>query len=77
MTEPLGKLAFGTVAATIALACVISGCSSQSASHHVDCHAVKLQTDAGHSDDEIASSLSTTVGEVARCHGVEPTGKTY
>ena len=52
---------------------VLGGCSSLS-SDHVDCNVVKLQTESGRSDADIASALGASVNDVARCHGPETSG---
>jgi len=73
MTESLRKLAFGAALGTIVFAGAVSGCSSLNQSH-VDCNVVKLQTDAGRSDDEIAAAIGASVAEVKACHGAETSG---
>ena len=55
------------------LAGALGGCSSVS-SNHVDCNVVKLQSEAGRSDSEIASALGASVADVASCHGPEKSG---
>jgi len=55
------------------LAGALGGCSSMS-SNHVDCNVVKLQSEAGRSDSEIASALGASVSDVAACHGPEKSG---
>ena len=53
----------------------ICGCSSVSPSNvPVDCDVVKQQTQAGQSDAQIATNLSTSVDKVAACHGPEAGG---
>ena len=51
----------------------IAGCSSMS-SNHVDCNVVRLQTEAGRSESEIASALGVSVSDVQSCHGGEKSG---
>jgi hypothetical protein len=65
------KLGFVAVLGTLAIAGV--GCSSLSA-NHVDCNVVKLQSQSGRSDSEIASALGASVADVAACHGPEKSG---
>jgi hypothetical protein len=53
----------------------LSGCSSVSSSNvPIDCDVVKTQTQAGQTDAQIASNLSTSVDKVAACHGAETGG---
>ena len=73
MTESLKKLALGAALGTIVMAGAVSGCSSLNQSH-VDCNVVKLQTDAGRSDDEIAAGIGASVADVKACHGPEASG---
>jgi hypothetical protein len=63
----------GFAAAIGLLAVGAAGCSSLS-TNHVDCNVVKLQSEAGRSDDEIASALGASVKDVAACHGPEKSG---
>jgi hypothetical protein len=65
------KLGFAAVIGTLAIAG--AGCSSLS-SNHVDCNVVKLQSQSGRSDAEIASALGASVADVAACHGPEKSG---
>jgi hypothetical protein len=51
----------------------LAGCGSLS-SDHVDCNVVKLQSESGRSDAEIASALGASVNDVAKCHGPETSG---
>ncbi len=51
----------------------MGGCSSLS-SNHIDCNVVRLQSQAGRSDSEIASALGASVADVASCHGPEKSG---
>jgi hypothetical protein len=73
MIDSLRKLGIAASVGTIILVGGISGCSSLTASH-VDCNVVKLQTDAGRSDDEIASAIGASVKDVSACHGPETSG---
>ncbi len=75
MTDMLRKLALGAAMGTVLLAGAISGCSSLSGSH-IDCNVVKLQTDAGRSDDEIASAIGASVSDVQKCKGPENSANT-
>jgi len=58
---------------TLLLAGAMSGCGSIS-TDHVDCNVVKLQTESGRSDAEIASAIGGSVTDVAKCHGPEKSG---
>ena len=71
MADALRKLGIAAAMGTLLLA-GISGCSSMS-TNHVDCNVVKLQQQSGRSDAEIASALSASVDDVAKCHGPEHT----
>jgi uncharacterized membrane protein YgcG len=47
----------------------IVGCSSLSNNNgHVDCNVVKLQSQAGRSNNEIASALGVSESDVSSCH---------
>ena len=64
-----------TASGLMTLALGIAGCSSMSPSNvPVDCDVVKTQTQAGQTDAQIASNLSTSVDKVAACHGPETGG---
>jgi hypothetical protein len=53
----------------------MSGCSSVSSSNvPVDCDVVKTQLQAGQTEAQIASNLSTSVDKVAACKGPETGG---
>jgi len=66
-------LGIAAVLGTLGMAGAMAGCSSMS-SNHVDCNVVKLQSEAGRSDSEIASALGASVSDVAACHGPEKSG---
>jgi uncharacterized membrane protein YgcG len=60
--------ATGALGALI-LAGGIVGCSSLSNNNgHVDCNVVKLQSQAGRSNNEIASALGVSESDVSSCH---------
>ncbi len=65
----------GIVAAggSLILACALGGCSAMSGDH-VDCNVVRLQSQSGRTDAEIASALGASISEVQKCHGAEKTG---
>jgi hypothetical protein len=63
------------VASTALIIAVFTGCSMFSPSNvPVDCNVVKLQTEAGKTDAEIAANLGSSVSEVAACHGPMTSG---
>ena len=72
MADAFRKLGVAAALGTLILAGGISGCSSIS-TNHVDCNVVKLQQQSGRSDAEIASALSASEADVAKCHGPEHT----
>ena len=71
MADGLRKLGIAAALGTLLVAGA-SGCSSMS-SDHVDCNVVKLQQQSGRTDAEIASALSSSEADVAKCHGAENT----
>lgn len=73
MVDAFRRLGMATALGTLLLAGGVSGCSSMS-SDHLDCNVVKLQTEAGRSDVEIAAALGGSVEGVAKCHGPATTG---
>ncbi|HXM88801.1 MAG TPA: hypothetical protein VN865_04495 [Candidatus Acidoferrales bacterium] len=73
MADAFRKLGIAAALGTLLLAGGISGCSSMS-TDHVDCNVVKLQQQSGRSDAEIASAISASEADVAKCHGAEHTG---
>ncbi len=72
MAEVFRKLGIGAALGMLLVAGV-SGCSSIS-TDHVDCNVVKLQTQSGRSDAEIASAIGASEADVAKCHGAEKSG---
>ncbi|MGB8411950.1 MAG: hypothetical protein WCE23_03905 [Candidatus Binatus sp.] len=73
MADAFSKLGIAAALGTLLLAGAMSGCSSMS-TDHVDCNVVKLQTEAGRSDAEIASAIGAKAKDVATCHGPEKSG---
>ena len=62
-----------TASGLLTLVLATAGCSSVSPSNiPIDCDVVKTQTQAGQTDAQIASNLSTSVDKVAACHGQAP-----
>ena len=72
MADAFRKLGIAAALGTLLVAGV-TGCSSMS-TDHVDCNVVKLQQQSGRSDAEIASAISASEADVAKCHGAEHTG---
>ena len=64
MADAFSKLGMAAALGTLLLAGGMSGCSSIS-TDHVDCNVVKLQTESGRSDAEIASAIGGSVKDVA------------
>ena len=72
MMDGFRKLAIVGAFGTMIIA-GLAGCSSIS-SDHVDCNVVKIQTESGRSDAEIASAVGGSVADVQKCHGAETSG---
>lgn len=73
MIERWGKMGLvAGIGAVIAAAAAIGCASLSSANGHVDCNVVKLQSEAGRSNAEIASALGVTEADVASCHAAGP-----
>ncbi|MGO9798705.1 MAG: hypothetical protein ACLPQ0_04510 [Candidatus Binatus sp.] len=68
MVDAFSKLGMAAALGALLLAGGMSGCSSIS-TDHVDCNVVKLQTESGRSDAEIASAIGGSVKDVAACRG--------
>jgi hypothetical protein len=73
MLDAFRKLGIAAALGTLIIAGRLSGCSSIS-SDHVDCNVVRLQSESGRSDAEIASAIGGSVEDVAKCHGAEKSG---
>ncbi len=73
MADAFSKLGMAATLGTLLLAGAMSGCGSIS-SDHVDCNVVKLQTESGRSDAEIASAIGGSVKDVEKCHEPEKSG---
>lgn len=67
------KITVAAAAGALMMAGALAGCGSLS-SDHVDCNVVKLQSESGRSDAEIASAIGASVNDVAKCHGPETSG---
>jgi hypothetical protein len=73
MLDAFRKLGIAAAFGTLIIAGGLSGCGSIS-SDHVDCNVVRLQSESGRSDAEIASAIGGSVDDVAKCHGAEKSG---
>ena len=73
MADAFSRLGMAAALGTLLLAGGMSGCGSIS-TDHVDCNVVKLQTESGRTDSEIASAIGGSVKDVAKCHGPEKSG---
>ena len=73
MADAFSRLGMAAALGTLLLAGGMSGCGSIS-TDHVDCNVVKLQTESGRTDSEIASAIGGSVNDVAKCHGPEKSG---
>ena len=73
MLDAFRKLGIAAAFGTLIIAGGLSGCGSIS-SNHVDCNVVRLQSESGRSDAEIASAVGGSVEDVAKCHGAEQSG---
>ncbi|HUY26556.1 MAG TPA: hypothetical protein VMV27_03975 [Candidatus Binataceae bacterium] len=67
------KLAIAAAVGSLLMAGALGGCSSLS-TDHVDCNVVKLQSESGRSDAEIASAVGASITDVAKCHGAATSG---
>jgi hypothetical protein len=72
MKDPIRYLGLIAAAGTILISTAISGCGSMS-SNHIDCNIVRIQTDAGRTQGEIAGALGVSESDVASCHAPAPT----
>jgi hypothetical protein len=66
MIERRGRTGILIGAGALLLAAAFGGCSSLGGSH-LDCNIVKLQSQSGRSNGEIASALGVSEDEVAKC----------
>jgi hypothetical protein len=66
MIERRGRTGILIGAGALLLAAVFGGCSSLGGSH-IDCNIVKLQSQSGRSNAEIASALGVSESDVAKC----------
>lgn len=66
MIERRGRMGILIGTGTFIVATALAGCSSLGGSH-VDCNVVKLQSQSGRSNAEIASALGISEDDVAKC----------
>src|SRR5580658_4381314 len=66
MIERRGRTGILLGAGALMLATAFGACSSLTGSH-IDCNVVKLQSQSGRSNSEIASALGVSEDEVAKC----------
>jgi hypothetical protein len=66
MIERRGRMGIIFGAGAMLLIAAFAGCSSLGGSH-VDCNIVKLQSQSGRSNSEIASALGVSEADVAKC----------
>jgi hypothetical protein len=66
MIERRGRMGILSGATALLLATAMAGCSSLGGSH-IDCNVVKLQSQSGRSNSEIASALGVSEADVAKC----------
>ena len=74
MHKVVNSLGVATALGVLMLAGV-SGCSMFSNTNApIDCNIVKLQSDGGKTDAQIATDIGAKESEVAACHGPEQSG---
>lgn len=66
MIERRGRTGILIGAGAFLVASALAGCSSMGGSH-IDCNIVKLQSQSGRSNSEIASALGVSESDVAKC----------
>ncbi len=66
MIERRGRTGIFIGAGALLLAAAFGGCAGMGGSH-VDCTIVKLQSQSGRSNSEIASALGVSEADVAKC----------
>ncbi len=66
MIERRGRMGIVIGTGAFLLATAFAGCSSMGGSH-IDCNIVKLQSQSGRSNSEIASALGASESDVAKC----------
>jgi len=71
MIERRGRMGILIASGTLALATALAGCASLGGSH-VDCNVVRLQSQSGRSNAEIASAIGASESDVAKCPPAGP-----
>jgi hypothetical protein len=66
MSERRGQMGILIRAGALALGTAFAGCAGMGGSH-LDCNIVKLQSQSGRSNAEIASALGVSESDVAKC----------
>ncbi len=66
MIQRRGKMGTLVGAGAFLLATAIAGCAGLGGSH-VDCNVVKLQSESGRSNEEIAAAIGASEEDVAKC----------
>jgi hypothetical protein len=66
MIERRGRMGILIGAGVLAVATAVAGCAGMGGSH-IDCNIVKLQSQSGRSNGEIASALGASESDVAKC----------
>ncbi len=71
MIERRGRTGIFIGAGAVMLAAAFAGCASLGGSH-IDCNVVKLQSQSGRTNSEIASALGVSEDDVAKCPPAGP-----
>jgi hypothetical protein len=71
MIDRRGRMGILIGTGVFVLATAFAGCASMEGSH-VDCNIVKLQSQSGRSNSEIASALGVSESDVAKCPAAGP-----
>ena len=66
MTERRGRMGILIGAGALLIGAAFAGCSGMGGSH-IDCNVVKLQSQSGRSNSEIASALGVSESDVSKC----------
>jgi len=74
MIERRGRIGVWIGTGALVLAAAFAGCSSLSGlgGSHIDCNIVRLQSQSGRSNAEIASALGVSESDVAKCPAAGP-----
>jgi hypothetical protein len=66
MTERRGRMRILIGAGALLMGAAFAGCAGMGGSH-IDCNVVKLQSQSGRSNSEIASALGVSESDVSKC----------